>query len=258
MRRLLKLGISLMLLASLGSYLYWAEQRPPLGHLLSDLRSQVVLDQGTPRDRGNLLGIQPELVASDYHSSARLRLKLAAHLDKARHDGLLNRKTIVVLPAHIGTLLVATGEKPELYKATNFDQALAWLSVSHPLELPRALLQATGEARLSEALLRIKAPQMARDYQQLFSGLAAQFGITLVAGSVVLPEPRLDDGQLLTGNGPLHNVSLVFGADGAVLGHLQRQNLPSPEGWLFSGAADADLWHSIDTPAGRLGVLIDA
>ena len=37
----------------------------------ADLRSQLVLNQGQPGDKGNLLGIQPELFAADYQSPER-------------------------------------------------------------------------------------------------------------------------------------------------------------------------------------------
>lgn len=51
------------------------------------------------------------------------------------------------------------------------------------------MLTATGGDRRSDAHLRMKAEQMASDYQQLFGGLAKEFGVTLVAGSIVLPAP---------------------------------------------------------------------
>jgi predicted amidohydrolase len=250
MRLLITLLLSLALLAGLGSYAYWIEQRPS-GHYLSDLRSQVALDLGQPGPRGNLLGIQPELFAADYQSLDRLRLKLAAYLDRAREQGMLSERTVVVLPEHIGTWLLAVGEKEEFYRASDRHQALHWLAASNPLDFLGALLSAEGDTRLDDALLRTKAKAMARDYQQLFGELARDYGITLVAGSIVLPEPRVELGRLEVGRGPLYNVSLVFDQAGNPLGQPQRHQ--------FSASAlttAPSVLQVLDTPAGKLGVLL--
>jgi predicted amidohydrolase len=118
------------------------------------------------------------------------------------------------------------------------------------------LISAEGGNRLDDAHLRMKAKAMAKDYQALFGGLAKEFHVTLVAGSIVLPEPSVIDGTLKIGHGALYNSSVVFSRDGLPIGQPQRQMHP-----LFAGqdAIKAGGEHSlnvIDTPAGRLGVLI--
>ncbi|ARS48298.1 carbon-nitrogen hydrolase [Ectopseudomonas mendocina] len=251
MRLLISIVLSLVLLAGIGGYVYWSEQRSS-GHYLSDLRSQVALELGQPSARGNLLGIQPELFAGDYQSLGRLRLKLAAYLDHARDQGMLSERTVVVLPEHIGTWLLAVGEKEEFYHAAQQRQALHWLAASNPLDFLRAFFAAQGGSRLDDALLRTKAQKMARDYQQLFGELAREYGVTLVAGSIVLPEPRVELGRLEVGRGPLYNVSLVFDQAGHPLGQPQRQIFPSGP---ITAAAPNSL-QVLDTPAGRLGVLL--
>jgi predicted amidohydrolase len=255
MRKLLYLTFSLALIAALTTYAMWAADRP-VGHYLSDLRIDLAIDQGTPGDRGNLLGIQPELFPTDYQSTERLRRKLAAYLQKAQEQGLLNEKTIVVLPEHVGTWLMVSGEKDELYQATTLREAMNWLAVSNPVKFARALISARGDNRLDDARLRMKAKGMAKDYQALFGGLAKEFHVTLVAGSIVLPEPSIIDGTLKIGRGALYNSSVVFGRDGLPMGQPQRQIHP-----VFGEheVIEADGEHTlnvVDTPAGRLGVLI--
>ncbi|HEX8543800.1 MAG TPA: nitrilase-related carbon-nitrogen hydrolase [Pseudomonas sp.] len=255
MRTFFAVFIAALLLIALTSYGVWTEQRP-VGHYLSDLRIQLAVDDGQPGERGNLLGVQAELFPADYQSIDRLHRKLAAYLEQARDKGLINSKTIVVLPEHVGTWLFASGEKNQVYQATTIDEAMTWLSVSNPLKFMGAMLGATGENRLNDAHLRMKATSMAKDYQALFGGLAKEFGVTLVAGSIVLPEPHVVDGKLEVGSGPLFNSSLAFGSDGLPLGQPQRQLYPASyqRGYIQS-AADAPL-NVIDTPAGRLGILI--
>ncbi|OOG81862.1 carbon-nitrogen hydrolase family protein [Pseudomonas sp. A25(2017)] len=255
MRKFLYLLFSLALIAALITYALWTTDRP-VGHYLSDLRIHLAVNQGTPADRGNLLGIQPELFPTDYQSPERLHRKLAAYLQAARDQGLLNAKTVVVLPEHIGTWLMVGGEKDELYQATTLKEAMNWLAVSNPLAFIQALVSAQGDNRLGDAYLRMKAERMAHDYQALFGGLAKEFGITLVAGSIVLPEPSVSDGELKVGRGALYNSSLVFGSDGRPIGQPQRQRHPVFEQQDVLGADHPGAPHVIDTPAGRLGVLI--
>ncbi|QKS81912.1 carbon-nitrogen hydrolase family protein [Pseudomonas bijieensis] len=255
MRKFLYLLFTLALIAALITYALWTTDRPT-GHYLSDLRINLAVDQGTPADRGNLLGIQPELFPTDYQSPERLHRKLAAYLQTARDLGFLNAKTVVVLPEHIGTWLMVGGEKDELYQATTLKEAMNWLAISNPLAFIRALASAQGDNRLDDAYLRMKAERMAHDYQALFGGLAKEFGITLVAGSIVLPEPSVSEGELKIGRGALYNSSLVFGSDGRPIGQPQRQRHPVFEQRDVLGANHPTVPQVIDTPAGRLGVLI--
>lgn len=255
MRKLLYLTFSMALIAALTTYAMWAADRP-VGHYLSDLRINLAVDQGTPADRGNLLGIQPELFPTDYQSPERLHRKLAAYLQKAQDQGLLNEKTVVVLPEHVGTWLMISGEKDELYQAASLAQAMNWLAVSNPLKFARALISARGERRLDDAHLRMKAKGMAKDYQALFGGLAKEFHVTLVAGSIVLPEPSVIDGSLKIGRGSLFNSSVVFGRDGLPIGQPQRQMHPIFDEHDVIAANGEHTLNVVDTPAGRLGVLI--
>lgn len=255
MRKLLYLSFSLALIAVLTTYAMWAADRP-VGHYLSDLRIDLAIDQGLPADRGNLLGIQPELFPTDYQSPERLHRKLAAYLQKAQEQGLLNEKTIVVLPEHVGTWLMVSGEKDELYQATTLKEAMNWLAVSNPLKFIRALISAKGDNRLDDAHLRMKAKSMAKDYQALFGGLAKEFHVTLVAGSIVLPEPSIIDGTLKIGRGALYNSSVVFGRDGLPIGQPQRQMHPIFDDNDVIEANGEHTLNVVDTSAGRLGVLI--
>ncbi|QJI38984.1 carbon-nitrogen hydrolase family protein [Pseudomonas sp. ADAK13] len=255
MRKLLAFTLIMALVAAVSAYLVWTQERP-VGHYLSDLRINLAVDEGVPADRGNLLGIQPELFPADYQSLERLHLKLAAYLQKARDQGLVNDKTIVVLPEHIGTWLMVGGEKNELYQATNLKEAMNWLSASNPLLFLRALISAKGDDRIDDAYLRMKAPTMARDYQVLFGGLAKEFGVTLVAGSIALPNPSVSQGQLQIGHGALYNTSVVFDRDGLPVGQPQRQLYPIFDERGFIEPGDENTVSVVDTPAGRLGILI--
>ncbi len=255
MRTLIGCTLLIALAAAGGGYAYWTEQRE-VGHYLSDLRVELAINDGVDSGRGNLLGIEAQLSPRDYQSLALLHLKLAAYMSKARDAGLLNDKTIVVLPEHIGTWLMFRGEKNELYQARDLSEAMHWLAISNPLTFTRAWLGAVGESRLNDAHLRMKAASMAADYQTLFGGLAKEFGVTLVAGSIALPDPRIENGTLRAGTGPLYNSSVVFDRNGAAQGKPQRQLLPTYEEQTYIQPSPDHQLNVIDTPAGRLGILV--
>jgi predicted amidohydrolase len=255
MRKILISLVALLCLAALSTYALWTAKRPS-GHYLSDLRIQVDAVAGVPAQRGNLLGIQPELFPADYQSVQRLHLKLAGYLQQAREQGLLGSKTVVVLPEHIGTWLWAVGEKNELYQALHRRDAQQWLAASNPLRLLGGLVRAQGDDRFADAYLRMKASSMADQYQQLFGGLAKEFAVTLVAGSIILPNPSVVDGQLHVASGPLYNTSLVFGADGSTLGQPQLQHFTSHTTRRYVQPLGDVPFNVFDTPAGKLAVLI--
>lgn len=247
--------IFLILITLFAAYAGWAERRP-VGHYLSDLRSQVSVVQGQPGERGNLLAVQPELFTPDYQSAERLQLKFHAYLENARRQGLLNERTVVVFPEHVGTWLVASGEKPEVYAAADWPTAMDWMAASNPLKVARGWITARGDQRLTDTLFRMKAVDMAHDYQTLFGGLAHDFKVTVVAGSIVLPDPEVEDGELRPGTGQLYNVSLTFGPDGRPLGQPQRKVFPTRHELSYLNNGRGERLQVLDTPAGRLGVLI--
>lgn len=243
--------IFLILITLFAAYAGWAERRP-VGHYLSDLRSQVSVVQGQPGERGNLLAVQPELFTPDYQSAERLQLKFHAYLENARRQGLLNERTVVVFPEHVGTWLVASGEKPEVYAAADWPTAMDWMAASNPLKVARGWITARGDQRLTDTLFRMKAVDMAHDYQTLFGGLAHDFKVTVVAGSIVLPDPEVEDGELRPGTGQLYNVSLTFGPDGRPLGQPQRKVFPTRHELSYLNNDRGERLQVLDTPAGHL------
>ncbi|AOE84592.1 hydrolase [Pseudomonas sp. TCU-HL1] len=222
MRKLLTPLIAAILVSCLTAYTVWTGERPH-AHYLSDLRASLTSDSGTAGISGNLLAIRPALYPSDYRDPDLLRMKLAAALDLARTQGLLNEKTVVALPDHIGTWLLLRDEKHNLYQARSFAEGGKLLTLSHPTLLGRLFLQGQD---LEEALLRAKARRMARDYQKLFSRLASEYRVTVLAGSILLPSPYLKEGKLRSGHGALYNLALAFSPDGQLLGEPYSQPWP--------------------------------
>ncbi len=87
------------------------------------------------------------------------------------------------------------------------------------------------------------AEGMQLKYEEIFSDLAREFNLTIVAGSGYLPDMT----------GVLRHRSFVFGPDGRMLGFHDQTAAPQTESQIQLG----DDLNVIDTPAGRLGILIE-
>ena len=107
-----------------------------------------------------------------------------------------------------------------------------------------AIQQVTGGAQASVGdVFRAVAPAARKIYIETFSTLAREFGIHLMAGTIVLP----GDG------GKLHSCANLFAPDGSLIGAQRKLHLfPSEEGWLVPG----DRLHVFDLPFGRVAMPI--
>lgn len=224
----------------------------------TELHLEEFLEQGRAAGRGNLLGIQPYMLATDYASAEAFYNKMDRYLVAAGRKGWLNNRTIAVLPEYIGTWLVAVDEKPAVYQAETVVAAMRILALSHALPFAMNLLSSHEKDRVIAGLFRVKAPAMLGVYQATFSSLARKHGLTIVAGSILLPSPKVESGILVAGRGPLYNVTAIYGPDGRAHPHLARKVFPTTAELLFTRPAPIAALPAFDTPAGRLGVLVCA
>lgn len=133
---------------------------------------------------------------------------------------------LVALPAHTGDALLAR-HRPELaHMVLRAGLAHAW------------------HTTLSGAARTHQANWLRQVYVNFCGHLAAQHGIVLAAGSLLLPD---EDGEL-------YHQAFVFGVDGAVAG-VQRSCHRSPVERAL-GVAASDRLDVFDTPAGTLGLVV--
>ncbi len=225
---------------------------------MSDLLPGDILSHGVDAKRGNLLGVQPFMRAGDYASAEAFGARLGHYLQIADQKGWLTPRTVVVWPEYLGTWLAAAGEWPAVYTAQRLIAAMPLLIIRHLVRFAREVVSAREKDRIAASLFRLKAQDMARDYQAVFSRLSRQHSVTMVAGSIVLPSPQVRDGQVTAGAGPLYNVSAVFGPDGRASASLVRKVVPITVEQPFLAPAPVEELPTFETPAGRLGVLICA
>ncbi|HWQ15336.1 MAG TPA: nitrilase-related carbon-nitrogen hydrolase [Roseiflexaceae bacterium] len=223
-----------------------------------DRTAPALVELGRRAGHGNLLGVQPWLTPADYASARALYVRLERLLAVAARAGRAGPRTIVVLPEYVGTWLVVAGAPAAVLRARSVGRAMPLLIAHNAPAFLRALAASHGPGRLRQALFRMRAPAMARTFHTVCSVLARNYGVTLVAGSILLPEPHVAQGELRAGSGPLRNVAAVYHPSGAADQRLARKVYPVAEERGLVAAGDLTDLPVYETPAGRLGIAVCA
>ncbi|EMY62585.1 carbon-nitrogen hydrolase family protein [Leptospira terpstrae] len=170
----------------------------------------VIQTNGTDRKYGNLVGIQLVLQPEDFVKEEWWRERIEETLNKGKTSGIFDRKTIVILPEHTGTGLLFLDEKSRFLNADSLESALKTKS---------------DQFTVSD-LFYLKAEKMADVYVRTFSELAKQYNVPILAGTIILPNPKIVKGSLvLDPKGPLYNVAVPFSADGKLMDPLVKKTL---------------------------------
>lgn len=212
------------------------------------------------QSKGNLVGIQAVMTPGDYSSQEAFQNQIKNYLFDASAKQFLNPKSIIIFPEYLGTWLVAMEEKAAVYEAQTINEAMIWIVLRHPFDFIYYYTKAKGSAPDREAIFQLKSKAMAKAYFKTFSYLASKYEVTIVAGSILLPEPYSDEkGTLRVKPGEkLYNMTAVFNPDGTMNPQLVKKIYPIEDEKGFVCAADLNALPVFDTPAGKLGVLICA
>ncbi|TGL93534.1 carbon-nitrogen hydrolase [Leptospira barantonii] len=239
-------------------YSIWSHTGRSASSTTIDSRLQRIESLGRDVQKGNLLGIQPWMFPGDYSNERNFLNKIDSYLVEADREKFLNPKTIVVFPEYLGTWLVIADEKNSVANSEKIEDAMQTLILSNPISFVWNLFRARGDDGVRDALFRMKAEKMLSIYSNVFSSLARKYKITVVAGSILLPEPTIESGRIRIGTGSLKNVSFVFLPDGSVAENSPQKIYPIEDEKPFVAASPRENLRSIQTPAGRIGVLVCA
>jgi len=214
---------------------------------------------GKNNGKGNVIALSPYLHTYDFSSQEAFYNMLQYYFSFARRRKLLDDSTVVVLPEYIGTWLVVANEKRSVYADTSLEEGMKTLVFSNIVKFGSAYCKATAKDKAKEAVFRMKADKMADIYQKIFSRLAKEFHVTIVAGSIVLPNPSAENGKLkIDQSGKLYNVTAVFDVNGNILSPLTKKHFPIEEEKSFTCKAEKEQQPVNKTRSGNLAVLICA
>jgi predicted amidohydrolase len=118
-----------------------------------------------------------------------------------------------------------------------------WSRARNALASGTATLLGANFRRAFVQLLQVDAQGLLTEYESVFGDVARAYEMTVVAGSAYLPDA----------GGAIRHRATVFGPDGTVLGRHDKMALSKEDEGL---AAAGEAWHVVDTPAGRLGILL--
>ena len=254
-------GLISFLISLLFCWLIWAYsgRNQPYPTPKSHLSLVEKLSTSDTSDR-MLIGIQPYMEVQDYFYKATFKEKLSNYLHEAKNQGVLSKQSVVIFPEYVGTWLVLEGEKRAISKEKTLTDAMTLMVLSNFFEFGIFYFQHHGEKdKAAAALFRMKSRKMAKSYYLTFSELAKEFKTTLVAGSIILPEPRVVNGELeIDPRGKLYNASFVFGSDGKIIGKPILKTFPIESEQDFLTSASAEELPMFELPIGKTSVLICA
>lgn len=206
----------------------------------------------------NLVAVQARPEIDDYASFEAFRRKMADLMRQACASVDLGHPTLVAYPEAIGLYLSFV---PYHYEQIRTCRTLnqAALRVL-PRLAPRLLRVAWRHRRLHPfaALFLQHALEAEQAYTETFSGLAKEYGVYLLGGSLYVPpiEEEVLKGRYFLSR-RIHNTAYFFAPNGLCLCRVPKVNLapPTETGTGFHGAAKSEL-VPIDTALGRVGILI--
>lgn len=211
-----------------------------------------------------LVAVQPHMQLDDYRTVEAFVAKITALTeDIAAHrerevDGTFRHPALVVFPEHIGTFLSIAGYGELARAGDNVDTVLRRVVLQNPWRFVSALV-AHRTLSPSAAVLLMESAKMHRAYRQAFQHVARRLRATVVAGSIILPDNAagLDAEELRPDGNRLFNLSYTFAPDGRCVNVTRKVHLvPTLEDTLPLTPGPADALAPIDSPCGRLGVMI--
>ncbi len=258
MNRKLRNGLAVIILIVL-VYCVWAYTERQKSFDLSYTGSVDTQQFGSDSGRGNIVSIQPYMYPGDYASEKTFYTALDHYMQIAAKKGYLQKNTVVSFPEYLGTWLVVAGEKKGVFDAKTVHDAMELMAMSNLVKFLPKYFTSKAKDKSADALFRMKAGRMARIYHNAFSSLAKQYGVTIVAGSIVLPGAEVKEGKLtVNSKEPLFNVSLIYKPNGFADEKIVRKAFPIAEELVFSCTENPAAIPLYNTPAGKMAVLICA
>jgi hypothetical protein len=251
---------SIILAVVLAIYFTWAEagRKKPALDIQLEIDSSYVINADA--GKGNVVGINPYMLPIDYASEQHFYAKLDGYLQAANVKGWLSAKTVVLFPEYIGAWLVVEGEKNSIYKSNSVNNALTTFVASNFFSYMREWFTAPDEAedKIKYGVFASKGETIARIYRKVFSELAKKYQVTIIGGSVLLPNPDISKDRIRVKKGQLYNVSAVFNPDGSLQPSLVKKSFPIEDEKPFIAQSPASDIPVFNLTTGKTAVLICA
>ena len=238
-------------------YFLWPGLDPDLSTPIK-LYIQHTASYGNKQANANVVGIEPFMEPLDYATADRFEAKLNGYFKEANNKGWFGENTIVLLPEHLGTWLIATDQKNRTYEAKTTFAAMRPIVIANLRLFLKNYFIFDDPDNISAAIIRAKTPHTAKVVRQIYGKLANKYGVTIIAGSQALMTPGIYSDSLNYGHGPIFNSSFVFGPNGTPQIDAIRKIHPIPSETGFTTAASAEFLPTFEIANHKYGVLICA
>ncbi len=206
----------------------------------------------------NVIGFEPILSPQDFASADHLIAKLSLYFDAAGDNSLIKENTVVLMPGHIGTALLASGQKSRVYNASSINAALPILISYNLVDFTKNYFVFDAPEKMYASVVRSQSRQAAAVLQDVFSSLARRYKTTIIAGSGLMMTPGIYPDGLTYGHGPIFHTSFVFGPDGKPMIDAVRQVGPSTDEMLVAKKSLAEFLPTFKLGPMQFGVAIGA
>lgn len=203
-----------------------------------------------------LVAMQTALDQSHYQNADSLMLALDRWFGALRAALPQDQALVVVLPEHIGTWLVAADEAWLTYQLPSTSLAFGLPILRQPRQYFRHWQAVAAPDRFTAALFQLKADAMWASYHRVMGELARRHRLTLVAGSIVVPNVTLTSQGATLGTGALYNQSAIFSPAGEIIGMVAKHYPIEDELAFVSAANRANV--KIETVLGPTQIMICA
>lgn len=196
----------------------------------------IILEKvGDGSGDGHLVSIQPYLRTEDMRTTQTFKKRINHYFQVAKAQGAFDKPALVVLPELIGLYMYFSNGPDAVYKQKDLMGAGVKMALSKilqvvaqpPLILPGEPMNLGG--LFNRKLINYLAPEVARNYQRVFSELAQQYKVYISAGSLPLPGPFVDQDGFLQPDKKQHmrNVAVLFQPDGRIHRRLTIKAFPT-------------------------------
>jgi len=208
----------------------------------------------------NVIAIQPEMRTQDYASEAHFYQKIEQYFLLAKENNWIQKNTVVLLPEYLGTWLVVNQEKQSVMEAATLTSAMMQMVLSNPLKMIKFYRQQQGENdKIAASIFRMKSESMARIYGNVFKKLAKQYQVQIVAGSIVLPSPKVINNEIqIDTSALLYNVSFLFDKEGKINPISVKKVFPIDSELPFIASSAVKELPVFTSGNGNIGVLVCA
>lgn len=209
-----------------------------------------------------LCAVQMNWSAENYRNQVAFEAKIRSVMEQFRKETPYKKgEALAVFPEDTGTPLVLADAPEWVFRAKSLQEAIKRLTVYHILST--AAYRIKYKVSWIRALALARSRTAAQVYFDTFSKIAGEYGVYLIAGSILLPDFK----QQLNGrsrdyspkDGNVYNVCFLFGPDGKILGSQKKvylvPELEDEVGFDISNGSIEEL-KAFDSPFGRLGIAI--